>query len=181
MLIVSTCAEPYNELQEQYTSCFNGTRIPNSSIGVIAMNEATHMKAIRIHQFGGLEELKYEDAPIPVPAADEILIKVAGTAFNQADVKIRKGYLQAFSRMNFLTFLTLRCRVRWKQQAQRLRTFSRGTRSMLRSICPGTVLPQNMWSPKRIMLRSLQPPGVIRCSCAADWCLNRMAGVIRSW
>lgn len=60
------------------------------------MDEATHMKAIRIHQFGGLEELRYEDAPIPSPEADEILIKVAGTAFNAADVKIRKGYLQAF-------------------------------------------------------------------------------------
>lgn len=28
-------AGAYNELQEQYTYCFNGTRIPNSSIGVI--------------------------------------------------------------------------------------------------------------------------------------------------
>ncbi|MFD2878456.1 alcohol dehydrogenase catalytic domain-containing protein [Paenibacillus rhizoplanae] len=55
------------------------------------MDEATHMKAIRIHQFGGLEELRYEDAPIPSPAADEILIKVAGTAFNAADVKNPQG------------------------------------------------------------------------------------------
>ncbi|QUL52307.1 NADP-dependent oxidoreductase [Paenibacillus tritici] len=56
----------------------------------------TSMKAIRIHQFGGIGELRYEEAPIPAPAADEILIKVAASGFNPVDVKIRMGYLQAF-------------------------------------------------------------------------------------
>ena len=32
------------------------------------------MKAIRIHNYGGPEVLKYEDAPRPEPQADEVLI-----------------------------------------------------------------------------------------------------------
>jgi NADPH:quinone reductase-like Zn-dependent oxidoreductase len=49
------------------------------------------MKAIRIHEFGGPEVLKLEDAPRPKPDADEVLIKVFATAVNPIDWKIRKG------------------------------------------------------------------------------------------
>jgi len=50
------------------------------------------MKAIQIHQFGGPEVLKYEDAPRPVPAADEVLIKVYASGVNPVDWKIRAGH-----------------------------------------------------------------------------------------
>ncbi len=50
------------------------------------------MKAIRIHEYGGPEVLKYEDAPQPVPAADEVLIKVFASGVNPIDWKIREGY-----------------------------------------------------------------------------------------
>ena len=49
------------------------------------------MKAIRIHEFGGPEVLKYEDAPIPKPAKDEVLIKVYASGVNPIDWKIRAG------------------------------------------------------------------------------------------
>jgi NADPH:quinone reductase-like Zn-dependent oxidoreductase len=49
------------------------------------------MKAIRIHEFGGPEVLKLEDAPRPEPAADEVLIKVFAASVNPVDWKIRKG------------------------------------------------------------------------------------------
>ena len=49
------------------------------------------MKAIRIHEFGGPEVLKYEDAPRPEPNADEVLIKVFATSVNPVDWKIREG------------------------------------------------------------------------------------------
>ncbi len=52
------------------------------------------MKAIRIHEFGGPEVLKYEDAPTPEPASDEVLIKIFATGVNPIDYKIRSGHAQ---------------------------------------------------------------------------------------
>lgn len=49
------------------------------------------MKAIRIYEFGGPEVMKLEDIERPVPAADEILIKVYASGINPADYAIRKG------------------------------------------------------------------------------------------
>ncbi|GAB3716852.1 NADP-dependent oxidoreductase [Spirosoma flavus] len=49
------------------------------------------MKAIRIHEFGGTEVLKLEDAPMPVPAADEILVKIFASGVNPVDGAIRNG------------------------------------------------------------------------------------------
>jgi NADPH:quinone reductase-like Zn-dependent oxidoreductase len=49
------------------------------------------MKAIRIHEFGGPEVMKFEDAPIPKPAADEVLIKVYASSVNPVDWKICEG------------------------------------------------------------------------------------------
>ena len=50
------------------------------------------MKAIQIHEFGGPEVLKYENAPRPVPGPDDLLIKVFATSVNPVDWKIRAGY-----------------------------------------------------------------------------------------
>ena len=52
------------------------------------------MKAVQIHQFGGLDELKYEEAPKPVIAPDEVLIKVFASGVNPIDWKVRKGYMK---------------------------------------------------------------------------------------
>ncbi|UFH57790.1 NADP-dependent oxidoreductase [Spirosoma sp. KNUC1025] len=49
------------------------------------------MKAIRIHEFGGTEVLKLEDASMPVPAADEILVKIFASGVNPVDAAIRQG------------------------------------------------------------------------------------------
>ncbi|MEO6638511.1 MAG: NADP-dependent oxidoreductase [Ginsengibacter sp.] len=59
------------------------------------------MKAIRIHQFGGPEVLKYEDVPQPVPAADEVLIKVYASGVNPIDYKIRAGHAKGKFPVNF--------------------------------------------------------------------------------
>lgn len=52
------------------------------------------MKAIRIHEFGGPEVLKYEDAPTPSPANDEVLIKIFASGVNPIDWKMRAGLAQ---------------------------------------------------------------------------------------
>jgi NADPH:quinone reductase-like Zn-dependent oxidoreductase len=49
------------------------------------------VKAIRIHEDGGPEVLRYEDAPDPEPAADEVLIRLAAASLNHLDVWVRKG------------------------------------------------------------------------------------------
>src|SRR6201984_2624525 len=54
------------------------------------------MKAIVIHGYGGPEVLKYEDYPDPVPAAGEVLIRVAASSVNPFDFKIRSGSLKDF-------------------------------------------------------------------------------------
>ncbi|WP_227981943.1 NADP-dependent oxidoreductase [Nocardia spumae] len=51
------------------------------------------MKAVRFHETGGSEVLRYEDADLPVPGAGEVRIQVAGSAFNPADAGIRGGFL----------------------------------------------------------------------------------------
>jgi NADPH:quinone reductase-like Zn-dependent oxidoreductase len=52
------------------------------------------MKAIRIHQYGGPEVLRYEDAPRPEAAAGELLVRVHAAGVNAVDWKVREGYLQ---------------------------------------------------------------------------------------
>ncbi|MFI6423437.1 NADP-dependent oxidoreductase [Promicromonospora sp. NPDC050880] len=51
------------------------------------------MKAVRFHETGGPEVLRYEDADQPVPGAGEVRVRVAGSAYNPADGGIRGGFL----------------------------------------------------------------------------------------
>src|SRR5256885_2583397 len=54
------------------------------------------MKAVVVHEFGGPEVLKYEDAPRPQPKDDEVLIRVMAAAVNPVDVFIREGRITRF-------------------------------------------------------------------------------------
>jgi NADPH:quinone reductase-like Zn-dependent oxidoreductase len=49
------------------------------------------MKAIRFHQHGGPDVLKFEDAPNPKVSADEVLVRVRACALNHLDVFVRDG------------------------------------------------------------------------------------------
>jgi NADPH:quinone reductase-like Zn-dependent oxidoreductase len=49
------------------------------------------VKAIRIHEDGGPEVLRYEDAPDPVPGKGQVLIDLRAASLNHLDVWIRKG------------------------------------------------------------------------------------------
>lgn len=52
------------------------------------------MKAIRYHEYGAPDVMRYEDVDRPLPAAGQVLVQVAATSFNAVDVGIRAGYLQ---------------------------------------------------------------------------------------
>ncbi|MBP1935051.1 quinone oxidoreductase family protein [Ammoniphilus resinae] len=49
------------------------------------------MKAVVVEQFGGPEMLKYTEVEKPVPAENQVLIRVAATSVNFADIKSRYG------------------------------------------------------------------------------------------
>jgi zinc-binding alcohol dehydrogenase/oxidoreductase len=49
------------------------------------------VKAVRIHEDGGPEVLRYEDAPDPVAGPGEVLIRVRAASLNHLDLWVRKG------------------------------------------------------------------------------------------
>ena len=53
------------------------------------------MKAVRVHQNGGPEALRYEDVDIPVPGAGEVLVRHAAIGLNFLDVYYRSGLYPA--------------------------------------------------------------------------------------
>jgi NADPH:quinone reductase-like Zn-dependent oxidoreductase len=49
------------------------------------------MKAVRIHEFGGPEVLRYEDVPDPQPRKDQVLVRIKACALNHLDLWVRGG------------------------------------------------------------------------------------------
>jgi NADPH:quinone reductase-like Zn-dependent oxidoreductase len=54
----------------------------------------TTMKAIRIHAYGGVENLHYDDVLRPEPQAGQVLVHVYAAGVNPIDWKIREGYFK---------------------------------------------------------------------------------------
>jgi NADPH2:quinone reductase len=52
------------------------------------------MKAIRVHQYGGVEVLTFEDIPVPEPGAGEARVKIEAIGLNYVDVYQRAGLYQ---------------------------------------------------------------------------------------
>ena len=52
------------------------------------------MKAVRVHQYGGLEALKYEDVPLPEPGDGEARVKIEAVGVNFIDIYHRIGRYQ---------------------------------------------------------------------------------------
>ncbi|NBS37124.1 MAG: NAD(P)H-quinone oxidoreductase, partial [Actinobacteria bacterium] len=50
------------------------------------------MRAVVLTEFGGPEVLRLTEVPVPVPAADELLVRVHATALNRADLLQRRGF-----------------------------------------------------------------------------------------
>jgi len=55
------------------------------------------MKAVRYHSYGDSDVLVYEDADRPAAGPGQVVVRVAGAAFNPVDAAIRAGFMrQAF-------------------------------------------------------------------------------------
>jgi NADPH:quinone reductase-like Zn-dependent oxidoreductase len=52
------------------------------------------MKAIRFHEHGGADVLRYEDAPEPAAASGEVIVRVRACALNHLDIWNRRGVVR---------------------------------------------------------------------------------------
>ncbi|HBY96163.1 MAG TPA: NADP-dependent oxidoreductase [Chloroflexi bacterium] len=59
------------------------------------------MQAIRVHQYGGPEQLRQEQIPRPEPQAGEVLIRVHAAGVLPADWKVRQGLFQDWFPIQF--------------------------------------------------------------------------------
>ena len=55
-----------------------------------------NMKAVRVHNYGGPEVLRFEDAPRPTPGSGELLIRVHAASVNPLDWKVRAGFMKDY-------------------------------------------------------------------------------------
>ena len=59
------------------------------------------MKAVRFHEFGDIDVLRYEEIPRPSPGRGEVLVGVAATAFNPVDTWFRAGIVNEIFPVTF--------------------------------------------------------------------------------
>jgi NADPH:quinone reductase-like Zn-dependent oxidoreductase len=52
------------------------------------------MKAVRFHEYGDPDVLRYEDVDEPAPGSGQVRVRVAATTFNGVDGNIRAGFMQ---------------------------------------------------------------------------------------
>ena len=59
------------------------------------------MKAVRYHAYGDSDVLVYEEASRPTAGSGQVVVQVAGAAFNPVDVAIRAGFMQQVFPVDF--------------------------------------------------------------------------------
>ncbi|MEU1597954.1 NADP-dependent oxidoreductase [Streptomyces sp. NPDC005708] len=58
------------------------------------------VKAVRFHEYGDTEVLRFEDVELPRPSDHEVLVRVAATAFNPFDTVLRSGVARQVFRLS---------------------------------------------------------------------------------
>src|SRR4051812_19826323 len=54
-------------------------------------NGGTPMRAVRIHECGGLDNIVIDDIPRPEPGDGEVMIEVRAVSLNHLDIWVREG------------------------------------------------------------------------------------------
>ena len=86
---------------------------------LVAESTKPKMKAVVVHEYGGPEVLKYEDAPRPERKEDEILVRVIAAGVNPVDGMIRAGMFAKNSKNAFPMGSRLRhCRDRRRNRSE---------------------------------------------------------------
>jgi NADPH:quinone reductase-like Zn-dependent oxidoreductase len=57
------------------------------------------MKAVRLQEYGDVNQFRLEGAPEPTPKAGEVVIAVAASGLNPVDLYVRQGYMKQFTPM----------------------------------------------------------------------------------
>jgi NADPH:quinone reductase-like Zn-dependent oxidoreductase len=78
------------------------------------------VKAVRFHQHGGPEVLKYEEAPDPVPNSDEALVRVKACSLNHLDLWARNGLPNVEIPMPHISGSDVAGVVEWVPEEERL-------------------------------------------------------------
>jgi NADPH:quinone reductase-like Zn-dependent oxidoreductase len=63
------------------------------------------MKAVLLNGYGNVDQLSYEEVPIPVAAEGEVLVKLTSTSVNPIDYKIRRGDMKTIMPLKLPTIL----------------------------------------------------------------------------
>jgi NADPH:quinone reductase-like Zn-dependent oxidoreductase len=75
-----------------------GSSLLGKVFASLCFQKQSTMKAVLIHEYGGPEVLKYEDAPLPTINPDDVLVKVFATSVNPIDWKVREGHRKGLER-----------------------------------------------------------------------------------
>src|SRR5450631_4243324 len=59
------------------------------------------MKAVLLHGYGDVNQLFYEDAPMPEPGSGEVLVKTIAISLNPIDWKVRSGAMKNMMPLEF--------------------------------------------------------------------------------
>ena len=72
-----------------------------TSPGIMIQTEGPAIKAIQMHGYGGVDQLRYEDALSPTVGPGEVLVKIAATSVNPIDWKTRRGNMRGMMTLQF--------------------------------------------------------------------------------
>ena len=88
-----------------YDNSIFGTQAEAKLAGACLCSWRAYMKAARLHGYGDIDQLRYEDVPVPEPQPDEVLVRVAATSVNPIDWKIRSGAMKEMMPVKFPVIL----------------------------------------------------------------------------